>query len=350
MQQILGIVFHWIGGFSSASFYVPINKVKQWTWAVYWISLGFVAWIIMPTVGGLLTAPDLFEIIRSSDARAMFGAYILGVFWGFGGLMSGLGIRYMGLALGQSVSLGVCAVVGTLVPAFLANQIMDLLTTLPGHIVIAGLLVCILGIAFTGYAGFLKDKLLSDEEKKKSIAEFSMAKGFLMAIGGGIMSAFMAFSFMAGKPIAEMAVTHGTQTVFMNNPVLIFSLGGGFTTNFVYAMIMCFKHKSFGDFVLKERKVLTVNYLMAILSGIMWYGQFFFYGMGTTKMGHFDFSSWSIHMSSIIIFSNLWGLKLKEWAAVNQKVRNYLWGGIILLILSVVMIGLGNYYAGIQNF
>jgi len=348
MEQLLGIIFHWIGGFSSASFYVPINKVKQWAWAVYWITLGFVAWIIMPTVGGMITTPDLFGIFRNSDTGSMFGAYILGVFWGFGGLMAGLGIRYMGLALGQSISLRVCAIVGTLVPAFIANQVVTLVSTVSGGVVSLGIVVCIVGIAFTGYAGFLKDRLLSDEEKKKSVSEFSMAKGFLMAIGGGIMSAFMAFSFMAGKPIAAAAVSLGTQHVYMNNPVLVFSLGGGFTTNFVYAMIMCYRHKSFNNFVLKDKKVLLNNYFMAILSGLMWYGQFFFYGMGTTQMGKFDFASWSIHMSSIIIFSNFWGLWLKEWSSVNKKVRVFLWLGIITLILSVILIGIGNYLAGTE--
>lgn len=345
MEQILGIIFHWIGGFSSASFYVPINRVKNWAWAVYWISLGFVAWIIMPTIGGIITTPDLFEIIRNSDSNSMFGAYLLGVMWGFGGLMSGLGIRYMGLALGQSISLGVCAIVGTLVPAFVASQAEFLISTFSGGIVLLGILVCLIGIIYTGYAGFLKDKTLSEEEKKESVTEFSMTKGFLMAVGGGIMSAFMAFSFMIGKPIANAALEMGTREVFINNPILVFSLGGGFTTNFVYAMIMCYRHKSFGNFILKEKSILLNNYLMAILSGLMWYGQFFFYGMGTTQMGKYDFTSWSIHMSSIIIFSNLWGIRLKEWNSTSQKVLISLWVGIVLLIVSVLLIGLGNYLA-----
>jgi L-rhamnose-H+ transport protein len=343
MAQLLGILFHWIGGFSSASFYVPINKVKQWSWAVYWISLGFVAWIIMPTIGGIVTTPDLIEIFRHSQPRHMIGPYVLGIFWGFGGLMSGLGIRYMGLALGQSISLGVCAIIGTIVPAIIGNQMVMLYTTLPGSIVSIGLIICVIGIYFTGRAGVLKDRLLSEEEKKIGVKEFSMSKGLIMAIGGGVLSAFMALAYVAGKPIAEVALSRGTDHVFINNPVLVFALGGGFTTNFVYAMIMCRRNKSFGDFALKDKKILSVNFLMAMLSGLMWYGQFFFYGMGTTKMGKFDFASWAIHMSSIIIFSNFWGLYLKEWSGVNQKVRNNLWVGITLLILSVLMIGLGNY-------
>lgn len=343
MTQLLGILLHWIGGFSSASFYVPINRVKQWSWAVYWISLGFVAWMIMPTIGGLLTSPDLFLIFRQSLPEYMLWPYLLGIFWGFGGLMSGLGIRYMGLALGQSISLGVCAIVGTLVPAIVGNQLEVLVTTLPGVVVVIGLIVCIIGIYFTGRAGVLKDQMVPDEVKRIGVKEFSLLKGLILAIGGGLMSAFMAFAFMAGKPLAEVALNKGTDPVFMNNPILVFALAGGFTTNFVYAMIVCRRNRSFGDFILKDRKRLTINYLMAILSGLMWYGQFFFYGMGTTKMGKFDFASWSIHMSSIIIFSNFWGIWLKEWMGVEKRVITSLWLGIIFLIISVLLIGLGNY-------
>ena len=78
----------------------------------------------------------------------------------------------------------------------------------------------------------------------------------------------------------------------------------------------------------------------------MWYGQYFFYGMGATKMGDYDFASWSLHMATIIIFSNLWGLRLKEWKLVDKKTMAYLWFGIAMLIVSVIVIGIGNHLAG----
>ncbi len=347
MEQLIGIILHWIGGFSSASFYVPYKKVKKWSWVTYWITLGFVAWIIMPTIGGLLTTPDLFGILSKSTSSSLFWTYFFGVLWGFGGLFAGLGLRYMGLSLGQTISLGISAIVGTIVPAILDNKIYTLVSTFSGGIVMVGFLLCVVGIVFCGYAGVLKDRKLTDEQKQSSVKEFSIVKGITYAVLGGVMSACMAFALMAGKPIANEALSAGTTNIFMNIPIFVFAFAGGFSTNFIYAVITSFRDKIFSDYHIRDRKTLLRNYFMAIISGLMWYGQFFFYGMGSSKMGQYDFASWSIHMASIIIFSNLWGLWLKEWLLVDRSTTRYLWIGIVLLIISVILIGVGNNLASI---
>ena len=160
---------------------------------------------------------------------------------------------------------------------------------------------------------------------------------------------------MGAWPLQSNSVVRFQMKLLMQAPLkfswfcryIYLALGGGFTTNFVYSVIFSVRNKSFGDYNIRPKKTLFRNYFMALLSGLMWYGQFFFYGMGTTKMGHFDFASWSIHMASIIIFSNLWGLWLKEWKLVSRKALTYLLTGIIMLIVSVILIGIGNYMAGI---
>jgi L-rhamnose-H+ transport protein len=346
MEQLFGILLHSIGGFSSASFYVPSHKLKHWAWETYWITLGFVAWIVMPPICAMLTTNDVWDVLHNSPWNAIGWSYFFGVMWGFGGLMCGLSLRFAGLSLGQSISLGVCAIVGTLVPAIIDEKVDALLYTKPGNVVLLGFFVCVCGIACCGYAGFRKENQLTDAQKKEAVKDFSMMKGLILAILGGIMSASMALALKKGAPIAEASLAAGTQKVFMNNPIFISALAGGFTTNFFSTMILSVKNKSFGDYVLKPRSTLCFNYFLAIISGMMWYGQYFFYGMGTTKMGKFDFASWSIHMATIIIFSNLWGLWLKEWKLVDSRTRQFLWLGIVALIVSVVMIGVGNYYAG----
>jgi L-rhamnose-H+ transport protein len=346
VQQIIGIIFHFIGGFSSASFYVPYNLIKKWSWQTYWISLGFVAWIIMPPIGGLLTTPDLFGILSQSPIDSKISTYFFGILWGFGGLGAGLGLRYLGLSLGQSISLGVCAVIGTIVPAIMDKKLGLLFTTIPGGIILIGFLICIIGIVLCGYAGVLKDRMLTETQKKESVKEFSAVKGITMAVLGGVMSACMAIAIKSGEPIAAQALRAGTDEVYVNIPIFVFALAGGFTTNLFYTLIFVFRTKSYKGYDIRPPKTLFRNIFMATLSGLMWYGQFFFYGMGTTKMGKFDFASWSIHMASIIIFSNLWGLWLKEWSLVNRKTQIYLWSGISLLILSVFFIGIGNNLAG----
>lgn len=342
MEHFLGILMLMAAGFSAASFYVPSHGIKKWSWETYWISLGFVAWIIMPSLSGLMTTPDLWAILRASPIRNIIGAYGFGVLWGFGGFMSALGLRYLGISLGQSVCLGVCSVVGTLVPAAIDGKIGLMFTTVPGFVVLLGFLVCLIGTALCGYAGVLKERLLTNAQKKEAVKEFALSKGLLLAVLGGIMSASMAFAFTAGAPISKIAVEAGTKDVFSNMPLLVFALAGGFTTNFIVTMRTTARNKAFGDYVVKPRGTLCLNYFLAIVSGILWYGQFFSFGTGTTKLGEYSYAGWSIFMAAIIIFSNLWGLVLREWKGVDFKTRLYLWVGIIALVISVVMIGVGD--------
>lgn len=342
MEQFIGILLLVAGGFSAASFYVPSHAIKKWSWETYWISLGLIAWIVMPTVSGLITTPDLWSILRGSPMKSIIGAYGFGVLWGFGGLMSALGLRYLGLSLGQSVCLGVCSIVGTLVPAAIDGKIGLLFTTLPGIVVLLGFLVCLVGTALCGYAGIRKERMLTDAQKKETVKEFALGKGVLMAVLGGIMSASMAFAFTAGAPISQVAVDAGTAQVFKNMPLLVFALAGGFTTNFISTMITTAKNKAFGDYVVKPRSTLFFNYFLAIVSGILWYGQWFSFGTGATKLGEYSYAGWSIFMAAIIIFSNLWGVILKEWKGVDSKTNFYLWLGIFALVVSVVMIGIGD--------
>ena len=342
MEQLIGIILLAVGGFSSASFYVPSYKIKKWSWETYWITLGFVAWIIMPTVGGLMTTPDLWGILRHSPLASMAWAYVFGALWGFGGLMCGLALRYLGLSLGQSIALGVCAIVGTLVPAIIDGKIGLLVSTIPGGVVLLGFFVCLIGIALCGYAGVLKERQLTDDQKKEAIKDFALVKGIVVAVFGGIMSASMALAFTAGKPIAAAALDAHTSDVFKNMPLLVLALAGGFTTNLISTMVITAKKKAFGDYVVRPASTLSFNYFLAVISGVMWYGQYFFFGTGTTKMGEYSYAGWSVFMASIIIFSNFWGLFLKEWKLVDWKTRMYLWLGIVTLIISVIMIGIGD--------
>jgi L-rhamnose-H+ transport protein len=342
MEQLVGIILLALGGLSSASFYVPSYRVKKWAWETYWISLGFVAWIIMPTIAAVLTTPDLWGILRQSPVSSMVGAYVFGALWGFGGLMCGLALRYLGLSLGQSISLGVCAVVGALVPAVREGRIGLLVTTIPGAVVLAGLITCLVGIALCGYAGVLKERQLTDAEKKESVKDFALVKGIIVAVFGGIMSASMALAYTAGEPMAKAAMELKTAEIFKNMPIPVLALAGGFTTNFIATMIITARKKAFGDYVLRPRNILWLNYFLAVISGLMWYGQYFGYGAGVTQMGEYSYAGWIVFMAAIIIFSNLWGLLLKEWRLVDRRTRVNLWLGILVLIVSVVMIGVGD--------
>jgi len=203
-------------------------------------------------------------------------------------------------------------------------------------------MVCLSGIAIVGYAGSIKEKDLGEKEKRKIIKEFALTKGILIAIFSGILSACFAFGLKAGAPVAHIAVEHGAKAIFQNSPVFVLVMGGGFIANIIYCLILSFKNKSFKDFAQSYTKIQGLNYLYSTGAGMMWYTGFFFYGMGTTLMGKYDFTSWSIHMAAVIFFSNLTGLLAREWFGVRAKTLRLVYIGMLVLIVSTIIIGYGN--------
>ncbi|NIA29038.1 MAG: L-rhamnose/proton symporter RhaT [Actinobacteria bacterium] len=343
MNPILGIFFHAVGGFAAGSFYIPYSKVKNWSWEVYWLVGGFFAWILAPWIVSLIAVPDLFALLRSLSLDNLVWPYIFGVLWGIGGLTFGLTMRYLGISLGMAMALGLTATFGTLVPPVYFGQFGTLISHLSGLVTLGGVLIALIGIALTGKAGIEKDKEMTSEQKKKHIKEFDLKKGIWVALFAGVMSACFAFGIAAGKPIAALAIEMGTSKLFSNSPVFIVILAGGFTTNFLWCISLTLKNGSIKDYIKTADTPRLANYFFSALAGTTWYFQFMFYGMGTTKMGKYDFASWSIHMSFIIVFSTMWGLILKEWKGSSSRTIRIVLIGLTILILSTFVIGAGNY-------
>ncbi len=336
-----GILLIAIGSLGAASFYVPFKKVKDWAWESYWIVQGLAAWIIAPWLFALLTVPSgtLMDIIHGSPSSAKWLAIMFGALWGVGGLTFGLSIRYLGVALGQSIALGFCAAFGTLIPPMVAGE--NLFTTHAGVLTLIGVAVCVAGIAIIGYAGALKNKGLSEEERKAAVKEFALKKGILIAILAGVMSACFAYGFEAGKPINETAARFGTNELFLSNPTLIFILLGGFATNLVYCVYLNIKNGTGGDYLNVPTPVFLNNILFTFLAGFLWFLQFHFYGMGKSQLPpQMEVFAWSILMALNIAFSNIWGLFLKEWKGVSRQTLVILLIGIVVLILSTFVVNL----------
>jgi L-rhamnose-H+ transport protein len=348
-NPFLGVVLHAIGGLAAASFYIPYRRVKNWSWETYWLAGGFFSWIIAPWVAVLVIAPQSLAALREVDTQCLVITYGFGILWGVGGLTFGLTMRYLGISLGYAIALGFCAAFGTLIPPLYEGKIDDLLGATSGQVVFLGVGVCLAGIAASGWAGMSKERELSDEQKKKSVKEFHFVKGLVVAIFCGILSASMAYAFAAGKPIAKLALEHGTPGLWQNLPVLPVVLAGGFTTNFIWCVLLNFKNRTGREYFRRvapegKRVPLLSNFIFCALAGTTWYLQFFFYSMGTTRMGEeYDFSSWTLHMASIIIFSTLWGIALREWRGTGRRTRLLIAAGLFLLIASTVVVGYGNY-------
>ena len=352
MQLLAGIFFHMTGGVASGSFYVPYKKVRGWAWESLWIIGGLFSWLIIPPIAAWLTIPDFSNIIREAEASTIGYTFLFGVLWGIGGLTYGLGVRYLGVGLGSSMMLGLTMVFGSLIPSFYyqLNPAMGkesfeaYLTSRWGLIMLGGLLICVLGIILCGRAAVLKEKELPSDEQDQSGTEYKFGLGLTVALIAGILSACFNFGIEAGKPMANVANelwkadnADKGEFLFQNNVTYIVLLWGGLTTNFIWCLLLNLKNKTYKDYS-NTSTPLKTNYLLCALAGTTWYLQFFFYGMGESRMGN-GASSWILHMAFIILIANLWGVLLKEWKGVSRKTYSTIIGGLSLIIVAVLIVG-----------
>jgi L-rhamnose-H+ transport protein len=353
-NPLLGVFLCWLGGVASASFYVPFRKVRGWSWETYWLVGGVMSWIIAPWFFAWLLTPDLLGVLQVVSPPVLLWTYFFGVLWGVGGLTFGLTVRYLGMSLGMALCMGNCAVFGTLIPPIFHHQFGQLLTQRSGIVTLAGIAVCVVGIVFAGMAGTSKENELSAEAKQASVKEFNLKRGLALGIFAGVMSACFAFGLDAGNPIKAFAVTSGGSALWQGLPVLVVVLLGGFTTNFIWCAILNARNRSYGEYLkipAAEAKAASKppsmigNYFFSFLAGAIWYMQFFFYTMGESQMGRYKFSSWTLLMASIIIFSTLWGIALKEWHGVSRRTKVLVALTLITLVGSTVIVGYGNYIA-----
>ncbi|MCC2598942.1 L-rhamnose/proton symporter RhaT [Sphingobacterium sp. FBM7-1] len=351
MNALAGVLFHFIGGFASGSFYVPYKKVKDWSWEAMWILGGLFSWIIVPPIAAWLTIPNFWDILTEAGASTLGYTFLFGLLWGIGGLTYGLGVRYLGVSLGSSVMLGLSMVFGSLMPAiyYFFNQapgkqgIDYFFTTNAGICVMIGLAVCVIGIYLCGRAGFLKEKSLSSLSTEAK-SDYNFGVGIVVAIVSGVLSACFNFGIEAGKPMAEVAndlwkAANPNQGEFLyqNNVTYIVILWGGFATNFIWCLYLLLKNRTFSDYR-KASAPLSKNLLLCAVAGTTWYLQFFFYGMGESRLGN-GASSWILHMAFIILIANVWGVILKEWKGVNKSTYAAIISGIVIIMLSIGIVG-----------
>ena len=329
MEIVIGLLIIAIGAFCQSSSYVPINKIKKWSWESYWLVQGVFAWLVFPILGASLAVPEgssLFELYASYPKESLLTA-LFGVLWGVGGLTFGLSMRYLGVALGQSIALGTCAGLGTILTPLLLGRPGDLTAS-----VVIGVVVTLLGIAVIGVAGNMKSQSLSEEEKRAAVKDFNFTKGIAVALLAGFMSA----CFNIGLGFGEVLnFGDATADIYMTLPATFMVTLGGFMTNAVYCLYQNARNKSFGDYA--QGNLWINNLIFCALAGVLWYSQFFGLSLGKGFLADSPSLltfSWCILMALNVVFSNVWGIILKEWKGCSRKTIVVLLAGIAILILS----------------
>lgn len=347
---MLGVGLHAIGALFAATCYTPQKKVNGWSWQTYWITQASFCWFLLPIIGAWLTIPDLRAVLHEAPTSAMRNSFLLGAAYGIGGTAFGISIRYIGFSLTYAIAVGLSSVLGTLIPPLVKGTLAEVLHKAGASWVAAGIMVGVLGIAGAGWAGWLKEK---DLTAQKSRGEFSLMKGLSLSLLAGVLSAVYGFALEAGTPIADVASAHGAG-VFRGNVVYIFSNTGAFLTTAIYCLWLHARHRTIGELVElpagSEKNALPINFGMAAVTGLLWYGQFFFYNLGHVRLGEkFAFTSWAIHMIMLVLFSNLMGVLLREWRQCRRLTHTTVGLALVVLVAAVLLLTYGNHLGDLTS-
>lgn len=346
-DPLLGILLYALGGAAGASFYLPFKRIRNWAWESYWMIYCVSGLIVVPWVLAFAVSPNVIQVLRATPPETLIRCCLFGAMWGVGGLTWGLMIRYLGVGLGLAIGCGLCAAAGTLIPPIVRGEFALLVASKSGIATLIGVAVSLAGIVIVGAAGMSKEGELSDEKKKEAVAEFNFRKGLLVAIFSGIMSAGMAFGLGGGASIEERALraAPATPAAWKGIPVLVVVLLGGFAVNFAWCIYLNIRNRTAGDYTAREAPLLS-NHCFSALAGAIWCSQFIFFKVADTKIGPYAFAGWTVLMSSAILFSSLLGIVLGEWKGVSGRTQRLLAAGLATLVVSLVIIGYGNYLKG----
>jgi L-rhamnose-H+ transport protein len=336
---VAGIGWHVIGAGMAASFYAPIEKVRNWSWETTWAWAGLFSWVLLPTGVSLILLPDFHGFYAATGPALLLKVALFGAMWGVGNVSYGLTMRHLGMSLGIGIAIGVTLIVGTLVPPLLHGQASTLFTTRSGELTMAGVLVALIGVAIVTYAGHQKEVQLRGE-----IEEFNLGLGLLLAVLCGIFSSGMSFAIDAAKPMEARALQLGVNPLYAALPSYVCIMGGGAVVNLAYCFIRLavVRNLSLRQDLGQPRSTLVRNGLLAATGGIMWYLQFFFYAWGAANIPqHLSYVNWMLHMSIYVLCGGLVGLALGEWAEVEGRPVRLLWAGILVIIAAANLVGLG---------
>jgi L-rhamnose-H+ transport protein len=339
---LLGVGLHAIGAFFASTCYTPEKGVKRWSWQSYWLLQASFCWFLLPLLGAWLTIPDLRAVLLEAPRGAMLQSFLLGAAYGIGGTAFGISIRYIGFSLTYAIAVGLSSVLGTLIPPLVRGTLAANLSGPGGSWIITGIAAGTLGIAVCGVAGRLKERDLQGAAGPKT---FSLAKGLLLSLLAGVLSAVYGFALEAGQPIADVAAKHGAG-MWQGNVIYIFSNSGAFLTTALYCLFLHFRQGTLSEYVRlapgDAKASLLRNAGFSILTGFLWYGQFFFYNLGHVRMGTYKFTSWAIHMIMLVLLSNVVGLLLLEWKPCRPFTHWALRLALFILVVAVLFLTYGN--------
>ena len=327
-----------LGGVAASLYLLPFRAVKGWAYETGWLVSVVAGWLLFPLAFDSFVVPDVFAAIASDGAATIVRTMAFGVLWGVGALCWALMVRYLGIGLGLAIGAGLCAATGTLLPPIVTGRAAELVATSGARIVLAGVFVSLVGIAFVGAAGRLKEGEMDEEAKKKAVKDYDFKKGLVTAVVAGVASAGINFGLQGAPAWEKAALAQGASPIWAGMPVLTVVLWGGVLTQVAWSVSRHFRNRTFGDY----RRFGIANALLSTTVGVVGIMQFVLQKVGEPLMGSMRYISFAVLMASAIFFSTGVGVALGEWRGTSGRTRLCLAAGIALLLVSFTLMSLGS--------
>ena len=338
-DPVLGTGVFLLGGVAAATYLLPFRGVKGWAYETGWLVCVIAGWLVFPLVFDACVIPDFRHVLGAASAATLARSFGFGVLWGVGALCWALMVRYLGIGLGLGIGAGLCAATGTLLPPICTGHAADLVATPSARMVLGGVGIALLGIVAVGVAGRLKEGEMSEEAKRKAVAEFDFRKGLVTAVIAGVASAGINFGLQGAPELERAALDAGASPTWAGMPVLTVVLWGGVLTQLVWSICQHRKNRSFGDYLARFN---PLNYMLSVAVGIIGVMQFVLQKEGEPLMGDFRYISFAVLMSSAVFFSTILGVFLGEWKGTSVRTKALLAGGIVILAIGFTVMALGG--------
>ena len=341
-NPIAGTLVFLLGGIAAATYLLPFRGVKGWAYETGWLVSVLAGWLVFPLVFDAIVIPDFWNVLGASSASTLFRSFGFGVLWGVGALCWALMVRYLGIGLGLGIGAGLCAATGTLLPPICTGHASDLVATSSARMVLGGVGIALLGIVSVGVAGRLKEGEMSEEAKKKAVAEFDFKKGLVTAIIAGVASAGINFGLQGAPELEKAALAAGASPTWAGMPVLTVVLWGGLVTQILWVGWKRLKSGNVEKSKGGNHATILSNTFLSVLVGVIGVMQFVLQKAGEPLMGDFRYISFAVLMSSAVFFSAILGVFLGEWKGTSWRTKTLLSAGIVILAIGFTVMALGG--------
>ena len=345
--MIIGIAWALLGGLFLGTFALPSKYIKNYAWENTWGSFFLFAMLVVPVGFALLVVNNLWATFGEVSGGILFGVLALSFLWGIGFCCWGYGLAMVGLSLGYALTMGTMALVGSMLPFFLGSA--DKLPTVGGMTVIAGILVCILGVAINGYAGMQREKSQTGGETDGGAKKKIMLAGLMVCVLAGVLSSGLNIAFHVGNVKGKIydisaGMNNAPWQASLSTWTLVFL--GGMLSSVAFSVILLCKNKTWKGFRGEGScRNLVLTFLMAAAHFLC----IFFYGLGAMKLdslGEIKLGTsvgFAIFQSFSVVLGSSLGFLTGEWKGASGRSKRWLVTGLTVLVLGIVVVSFGRY-------